>query len=89
MNNKPWIKGIEINVKLAETINMGDYSNIQPEYGEKLIIDPTLIPEGMSLEEIEKEHVKSVQDKFNVIRHEKLCDFLQYNAGVAQHKLTR
>jgi hypothetical protein len=89
MKEKPWIKSIEVSVKLAETLNMGNYSNIQPEYGEKLIIDTTLIPEGLTLEDIKKEHIKTVQDKFNSVRHEKLCDFLTYNNGIAPHKLNR
>ena len=87
MKDKPWIKGVEINVNLSETINMGDYSNIQPEYGEKLIVDTSLIPEGMSLEDIRAEHIKSVQAKFNDVRHEKLNDFLVYNSGITPHKL--
>lgn len=86
MKDKPWIRGIEINVNLAETINMGDFSNIQPEYGEKLIVDVSLLQE-VSLEDVRDAHIKSVQAKFNDVRHQKLNDFLVYNNGITPHKL--
>jgi len=85
---KPWIKGVEIDINLGETINMGSFSNIQPKYGEKLIIDTNLIPEDMSLDSIRDEHIKFVQNKYNDVRHQKLCDFLQYDVGIAPYKLS-
>jgi hypothetical protein len=87
MKDKPWIKGVEINVNLKDLINMGDYSSIEPTYGEKLIVDVSALPEDMSLEDVRNEHIKSVQAKFNDVRHQKLNDFLVYNNGVTPHKL--
>lgn len=88
MKDKPYVLQIEININLEETINIGSFSNIQPVYGEKLIINPSLIPKGMTLEEIRAAHILHVQKTFNDVRHAKFHDFLNYyNQGIVPYKL--
>lgn len=88
MKDKPYVIRVEININLEETINIGSYSNIQPVYGEKLIINPKLIPKGETLDSIREEHILHVQKIFNDVRHAKFHDFLNYyNQGILPHKL--
>lgn len=89
MKDKSYIKEVEISVNFGETINMGDFSNIQPTYGEKLIIDTSLIPEGMTLDDIRQAHIDYVRTKYSDVRHQELCDFLNYVAGISQHRLPK
>lgn len=74
MKDKPYVKGVEINVEFKETINIGDFSNIQPTYGEKLIISTDLLPEGLILDRVRATHIDYVRAKYLEVRQQMLSD---------------